>query len=252
MVGQNSMARRFQSTRPRGARPASCTAEPGRCFNPRAREGRDPGGRPGAWCSCSFNPRAREGRDADCRRGRTCRYASFNPRAREGRDHLSVTGDAAFDAAFQSTRPRGARLIRRRTSMRVEFMFQSTRPRGARHAAAEGVPAAGRFNPRAREGRDKLSPDVLALAADGFNPRAREGRDADADRLDPATVRFQSTRPRGARQCCNRGGNSSQRCFNPRAREGRDGGSSVAYSSVLSVSIHAPARGATRPSRFGG
>ncbi len=99
---------RFQSTRPRGARPGQrvypCTrrrfnprAREGRdqaritrqfriaSFNPRAREGRDP--RPLSVppaCLC-FNPRAREGRDR-ARRGRCNALRCFNPRAREGRD----------------------------------------------------------------------------------------------------------------------------------------------------------------------
>jgi len=55
---------------------------------------------------------------------------------------------------------------------------------------------------------------------------------------------FQSTRPRGARQpdtcTCVRGMG-----FNPRAREGRDKGLTTAVRAML-VSIHAPARGATQ------
>ena len=58
----------FQSTRPRGARPASVGARRSpRHFNPRAREGRDgvPGGAPRG--QRNFNPRAREGRDCAAR-----------------------------------------------------------------------------------------------------------------------------------------------------------------------------------------
>ncbi len=55
-----------------------------------------------------------------------------------------------------------------------------------------------------------------------FNPRAREGRDLDDTRIRLQLLKFQSTRPRGAR---------------PRARS--------AIGGRISVSIHAPARGAT-------
>ena len=55
----------------------------------------------------------------------------------------------------------------------------------------------------------------------GFNPRAREGRDRFVFFFFNLFVKFQSTRPRGARRhgktrflICN--------SFNPRAREGRD------------------------------
>ena len=80
----------------------------------------------------------------------------------------------------------------------------------------------GRFNPRARVGRDK-TPRLLACWTSCFNPRARVGRDALLSDLDLAdhtvsihapawgatrsppisswrSSRFQSTRPRGARQ----------------------------------------------------
>ena len=78
----------------------------------------------------------------------------------------------------------------------------------------------------------------------GFNPRAREGRDYGGAALTSAPFTFQSTRPRGARRIAGkvahlpktfqstrpRGARQSQRSH-------RDFGSTV--------SIHAPARGAT-------
>ena len=77
-----------------------------------------------------------------------------------------------------------------------------------------------RFNPRAREGRDKPN-SAFFYPAEGFNPRAREGRDRATDKRVISCPMFQSTRPRGAR----RGiffAASWLSCFNPRAREGRD------------------------------
>jgi len=76
------------------------------------------------------------------------------------------------------------------------------------------------FNPRARAGRD-LRPAQRGLSCEGFNPRARAGRDSSRRLAVPATVRF-----------------------NPRARAGRDLYHGMMVES-LSVSIHAPARGAT-------
>ena len=97
-------------------------------------------------------------------------------------------------------------------------MFQSTRPRGARlehlyilhdkdvsiHAPAWGATRTWSFS----------------IYRSCFNPRARVGRDSCSIRLS-ISLKFQSTRPRGARliflvknqRCCR---------FNPRARVGRD------------------------------
>ncbi len=59
-------------------------------------------------------------------------------------------------------------------------------------------------------------------------------------------VSFQSTRPRGARRPLGYLGWAKQR-FNPRARAGRDlVGTRLIH--PVDVSIHAPARGATRVS----
>ena len=213
---------------------------------------------------------------------------SFNPRARAGRDSKAVREPAAW-TVFQSTRPRGAR---HELNYAVDHgsMFQSTRPRGARHPAAHiGVvrvpvsihaPARGatrrspppapchrRFNPRARAGRDSQH-QPCAKHRPCFNPRARAGRDQHGGELGLGELRFQSTRPRGARPRHSRlsdrmrtGFNPRARagrdvivlsscsvtsCFNPRARAGRDGDQGDFPGNEDNVSIHAPARGATK------
>ena len=120
--------------------------------------------------------------------------------------------------------------------------------RGATPPSCEQV-FGGRFNPRAREGRDACARMAfqqrdgfqstrprgarrrvaaqLAALRDGFNPRAREGRDIHSSVGSLARMaRFQSTRPRGARPV-----NGSAICGGNR------------------VSIHAPARGATSTRR---
>ena len=61
-------------------------------------------------CILCFNPRAREGRDPS-QYGECPRYTCFNPRAREGRDPPARR--VLLRVTFQSTRPRGARRFRR-------------------------------------------------------------------------------------------------------------------------------------------
>ncbi len=151
---------------PRRCRGTGC------CFNPRAHEGRDGATTPsGSWPRC-FNPRAHEGRDKGSG-GKTDTVNGFNPRAHEGRD---VDGQMG-------------------------------------HGTVRG------FNPRAHEGRDRFVSAALPLR-NSFNPRAHEGRDVAAQALylvvgvsihaptRGATclaccpfqrLKFQSTRPRGAR-----------------------------------------------------
>ena len=121
----------FQSTRPRGARPARVwqplisigvsihapargatrqkLLDKGReaSFNPRAREGRDVVRWSDRSASARFNPRAREGRDR-WKRYHLCGLWCFNPRAREGRDNPARSRVSSM-YSFQSTRPRGAR-----------------------------------------------------------------------------------------------------------------------------------------------
>jgi len=169
-------------------------------------------------------------------------YHRFNPRARAGRDriigeqllelpvsiHAPARGatlsirQALYSVMFQSTRPRGARQTRVSWG-EGDREFQSTRPRGARRERLQRRLPGSCFNPRARAGRDRkfIRPQS---SSSSFNPRARAGRDTLV--VIDAVVRrlFQSTRPRGARL--------STLCT-PRIR--------------VSVSIHAPARGATQP-----
>ena len=126
-----------------------------------------------------------------------------------------------------------------------DAMFQSTRPRGARpRTILCPVTQHLCFNPRARAGRDSSAEIARGLitafqstrprgarpvrrlisshVSPSFNPRARAGRDMAAQPAPEAAVRFQSTRPRGAR-------------LRPAVGDSRQG----------TVSIHAPARGAT-------
>ena len=242
----------------RGRRPSRAASS----FNSRAREGRDAAIRVDGVENISFNSRAREGRDAQQpareRRGLAVSIHAPARGATTKPDEIH-----AHALSFQFTRPRGARRPHREPA---------GGPRGVSiHAPARGATcrrwrlrASRRFNSRAREGRDpvRLSRRVREEC---FNSRAREGRDRALARrvrredvsihapARGATCRlrrktgvlvFQFTRPRGARPRRRRPA-ILVRCFNSRAREGRD----VADrrpNRRLDVSIHAPARGATR------
>ena len=151
---------------------------------------------------------------------RGCRlYSRFNPRAREGRDDRLLT----FYHVLTCFNPRAR-------EGRDALLAHQQR---SHHC----------FNPRAREGRDRrfLSLSFCHLS---FNPRAREGRDLPERLRSLFGIEFQSTRPRGARQSDAAALGVETVSFNPRAREGRDEGRQKARPRD-SVSIHAPARGAT-------
>ena len=117
----------------------------------------------------------------------------FNPRARGGRD-LDKRASCAFNW-FQSTRPRGARPTS--LSLRLERLVSIHAPAGG---ATRSLAIAHLF--RIVSIHAPAGGATLARASDlvffSFNPRARGGRDklksAIAD-----VLRFQSTRPRGAR-----------------------------------------------------
>jgi len=117
----------------------------------------------------------------------------FNPRARGGRDPYYPL--LCNHKAFQSTRPRGAR---------PELACKATQWGVSIHAPAGGATC----------GFPALS------RAQRFNPRARGGRDLIVSSMFQH-LRFQSTRPRGARPL------------------------EVAQQEEFQVSIHAPAGGAT-------
>ena len=145
----------------------------------------------------------------------------FNPRAREGRDLETIGHTIDFTEVSIHAPARGA--TRRKTRLFKQANVSIHAPaRGATPRGSAEWRARRRFNPRAREGRDCHAPR-FCCSGTRFNPRAREGRDEAGRRDIHACQMFQSTRPRGARQ--------ESQCIR---------------FSVFLVSIHAPARGATR------
>ena len=98
------------------------------------------------------------------------------------------------------------------------------------------------FNPRTRTGCDLL--DKGYRPGDwGFNPRTRTGCDLLVFLYAQTISMFQPTHPHGVRQPANQE-NPRIRSFNPRTRTGCDRSSTRGYQCVT-VSTHAPARGAT-------
>ena len=254
-------------------------------FNSRAREGRDP---PPSAASITLSR-------FQLTRPRGARPAGINDRD----FHLTVSTHAPARGAtnqgrrsfagprFQPTRPRGARRSESQDILNIH-QFQLTRPRGARpvrgvavavgvdvstHAPARGATlprqgdgqGRGRFNSRAREGRDN-GKAWYNSGVPGFNSRAREGRDSWALIAGAASSRFNSRaregRDRASLLSIMSPGRFNSRAregrdinctnyilttqsFNSRAREGRDRRVVESVGVAHHVSTHAPARGAT-------
>ena len=187
-----------------------------------------------------FNPRAREGRDIRHGVNVSKSYVSIHAPARGATDRHGVY---LSERRFQSTRPRGARLAANGVGDRRVRVSIHAPARGATCVVWRERAVEKGFNPRAREGRDHFHAQFRARGG-GFQstrPRgARLGFDKESDEL----KMFQSTRPRGARRRAGVPVAPAQR-FNPRAREGRDAFQFEFGAFADDVSIHAPARGAT-------
>ena len=215
---------------------------PPACFNPRAREGRDPIHlyQHGVHCVSIHAPargatQHRAGRRSPGMvsihapaRGATpnsgamnTASTSFNPRAREGRDLPGVVQDPPRLGVSIHAPARGATPVAR---LRREDEKVSI------HAPARGATNAVHVAP-------------LSVLHVSIHAPAR-GATSTARLRTALAFWFQSTRPRGARRWCGQILRRRSRCFNPRAREGRDAHRGHARSR-REVSIHAPARGAT-------
>ena len=211
----------FQSTHPRGVR-LSVVLWRGiirRCFNPRTRVGCDRFSFSVSSIPERFQSTHPRGVRLTLSETLGVELGGFNPRTRVGCDNWPACPHSR-STRFQSTHPRGVR--RPWTgSMTSSTRFQSTHPRGVRRGGCcSRVAAISGFNPRTRVGCDDAT-EVLWGLFQSFNPRTRVGCD---------------TRNLITLATANR--------FNPRTRVGCDTpfSSSGAW---MSVSIHAPAWGAT-------
>ncbi len=147
-------------------------------------------------------------------------------------------------------------------------VFQSTLPRGERHRARSiAAWIQSRFNPRSRAGSDhEHVTGHGTVHGVSIHAPARGATTAGVGAM-PLSTMFQSTLPRGERPAVCRTDRPATAGFNPRSRAGSDGIESltcqrltmfqstlprgerhrIGYSStrLSTVSIHAPARGAT-------
>jgi len=144
-------------------------------------------------------------------------------------------------------------------------MFQSTRPRGARPRQWPCSRSFCGFNPRARAGRDPVSYSFFSVLIMFQSTRPRGARHYEKleprgvvvsihapargatmlTMLKPTVLLFQSTRPRGARPIFFPNPNSPSVFQSTRPRGARQDRCILCTQSET-VSIHAPARGATR------
>ena len=233
----------FQSTHPRGVRPIQNKGDKTQIrisihaptrgatryrggyyrstfdFNPRTHEGCDDFARLCVAPISNFNPRTHEGCDDITDFLLILREISIHAPTRGATSAIPLTPSVSI--RFQSTHPRGVRLIRP-SFARHSVAFQSTHPRGVRrvlelhidepreisiHAPTRGATTAS------EHGRHRCS---------HFNPRTHEGCDAEKKWLRETSYTFQSTHPRGVRLIL-----------------------SLLYYLSITISIHAPTRGAT-------
>jgi len=234
---------KFQSTRPRGARPPDPDRSPGlhpvsihapargatdlkvveRAENALFQSTRPRGARrmksPIRTCPSGFNPRARAGRDFPSTTILLTRL-SFNPRARAGRDRGIIT-----------------------VWHEAQGVSIHAPARGATPGRRAGCSGPSGFNPRARAGRDSGS-STRFRSPSSFNPRARAGRDLRACTMISRSDVSIHAPARGATPR-DFSTPDTYTSFNPRARAGRDHGPHDEEHHQNDVSIHAPARGAT-------
>ncbi len=196
---------------------------------------------------------------------------SFNPRPpARGSDFFTARLSPKM-LLFQSTLPRGERHLAD-AEMEIENEFQSTLPRGERRLLRTLLPSNYIVSIHApARGATTDQPSGKSCCA-GFNPRSREGSDAILIFRFGGNQVFQSTLPRGERRGYRGLIQKSESRFNPRSREGSDvsarrkATTRFMFQSTLPrgerhvetdmspdsllVSIHAPARGATRKFAF--
>ena len=194
-----------------------------RYFNPRSREGSDFGIRYGISVTVNFNPRSREGSDAIDISHVTC-YIHFNPRSREGSDRDPVP--LAKLPLYFNPRSREGSDGASSKQNDVLYLFQSTLPRGERRLQHIFHLCCQKFQSTLPRGERHILPPDNRLHHKRFQSTLPRGERRQS--LDKVTLKlgFQSTLPRGERR-------ESCVCCIP----------------FCNISIHAPARGATKSLR---
>ena len=187
----------FQSTRPRGARPGKrAFARPSKCFN----------------------PRARGGRDIFFFMGDVVKHLFQSTRPRGARRDGSFDKDKLADVSIHA--PAGGATESLTQAVILKRVSIHAPAGGATDIDFRLIPDERCFNPRARGGRDYLprkSPQFRRVSI-----HAPAGGATPVRQLCDSIDWFQSTRPRGARPALGKTVHAIWFCFNPRARGGRD------------------------------
>ena len=147
-------------------------------------------------------------------------FYDFNPRSREGSD--GVTAQLKNQDEIISIHAPAKGATNTDTYIKIFGVISIHAPaKGATRYRHQPNKRLGDFNPRSREGSDSRNRCCDKSMAN-FNPRSREGSDK------PATA-----------------GLLHRKHFNPRSREGSDDAVNGHFDSIVFISIHAPAKGAT-------
>ena len=191
----------------------------------------------------------------------------FNPRSREESDD-EYEQYTLFSVAFQSTLPRGERLYKCSWQLLHEYFNPRSRE-GSDYSADCSDLSDGYFNPRSREGSDindangsegvSISIHAPARGATRFNyaiyfcfyisiHAPARGATRTYGRGSSSDNNF-NPRSREGSDVTNVEKEFSSHYFNPRSREGSDDDFIIKWRSIF-ISIHAPARGATKTLRL--
>ena len=192
----------------------------------------------------SFDPRSRTG--SDCRqRGSDDRRSRFRSTLPHG-ERLELAGLAGIGGNVSIHAPaRGATGKAGRAETKAPVSIHAP-ARGATSWTARRTPSANRFDPRSRTGSDLLCLSAWIFNS-SFDPRSRTGSDLPHPRIQLRCSCFDPRSRTGSDGMCPQA-SASVASFDPRSRTGSDEAGTV-WSGPVRVSIHAPARGATRRPR---
>jgi len=171
--------------------------------------------------------------------------SSFNPRTRAGCDAKQYVNEAKQALVSIHAPARGATMTVYSSHRADEF--QSTHPRGVRQQRVYLHLELPCFNPRTRAGCDRLQAPIRSPTTK-FQSTHPRGVRQNSTRVPVAVQRFQSTHPRGVRRLLQIGGVDYRLGFQSTHPRGVRQKGHIYRIDEINVSIHAPARGATRPS----
>ena len=190
-----------------------------------------------------------------------CAPPHFNPRSREGSDSTLCGGNLFLICISIHAPAKGATSDASSGSIGRSYFNPRSRE-GSDQAAAKESRGGGNFNPRSREGSDVGRCNLERLTAISIHAPAKGA--TYFDYLKVSVRIFQSTLPRRERRASYETRTSGRCYFNPRSREGSDSSANsiinrqTLFQSTLprghpphfhlihcSISIHAPAKGAT-------